>query len=194
MTLTHLSRTPQALALVAVLVTLASPAVALSASSSGKTAPDWFERYAAAHPFGDAAAAPDVFERYAANHATAVLNDVRSPDTRDVASGAQLRIADQRSPDTRDVASGTQLRIIDQRSPDTRDVASGAQLRIIDQRSPDTRDAAASEQPAELAQPSSFDWGDASIGASAAAIILSLIAGSMLLLTRLHRRQQVQTT
>ena len=156
MTLTHLSRTPQALALVAVLVTLASPAVALSASSSGKTAPDWFERYAAPHPFGDAAAAPDVFERYAANHATAVLNDVRSPDTRDVASGAQLR--------------------------------------IIDQRSPDTRDAAASEQPAELAQPSSFDWGDASIGASAAAIILSLIAGSMLLLTRLHRRQQVQTT
>ena len=156
LTLTYLSRTPQALALVAVLVTLASPAVALSGSSSGKTAPDWFERYAAAHPFGDAAAAPDVFERYAANHATAVLNDVRSPDTRDVASGAQLR--------------------------------------IIDQRSPDTRDAAASEQPAELAQPSSFDWGDASIGASAAAIILSLIAVSMLLLTRLHRRQQVQTT
>jgi hypothetical protein len=156
MTLTYLSKTPQALALVAVLVTLATPAVALSGSSSGKTAPDWFERYAAAHPFGDAAAAPDVFERFAANHATAVLNDVRSPDTRDVASGAQLRIADQRSPDT--------------------------------------RDAAAAEQPAELAQPSSFDWGDASVGASAAAIILSLIAGSMFLLTRLHRRQQVQTT
>ena len=175
MTLTYLSKTPQALGLVAVLVTLATPAVALSGSSSGKTAPDWFERYAAAHPFGDAAAAPDVFERFAANHATAVLNDVRSPDTRDVASGAQLRIADQRSPDTRDVASG-------------------AQLRNIDQRSPDTRDAAAAEQPAELAQPSSFDWGDASIGASAAAIILSLIAGSMLLLTRLHRRQQAQTT
>ena len=155
MTLTYLSKTPQALALVAVLATLATPAVALS-GSTGKPAPDGFERYAAAHPFGDAAAAPDVFERFAANHATAVLNDVRSPDTRDVASGAQLRIADQRSPDT--------------------------------------RDAAAAEQPAELAQPSSFDWGDASVGASAAAIILSLIAGSMFLLTRLHRRQQVQTT
>ena len=54
MTLTYLSKTPQALALVAVLATLATPAVALS-GSTGKPAPDGFERYAAAHPFGNAA-------------------------------------------------------------------------------------------------------------------------------------------
>jgi hypothetical protein len=74
---THLSTPLQALVLATALATLTAPALALGGSSSGKAAPDWFERYAAAHPFGngvvDSAQAPDVFERYAATHATAVL-------------------------------------------------------------------------------------------------------------------------
>ncbi len=98
--------------LAAVIAALAAPAVALGGSSSGKAAPDWFERYAAAHPFGngvvDSAPAPDVFERYAATHATAVLADGRSPDTRDVAKAAQLQVVDRRSPDTLAAADAAQ--------------------------------------------------------------------------------------
>ena len=73
---------------------------------------DWFERYAAAHPFGHGLAgstpAPDVFERYAATHATTVLTDGRSPDTRDAAEAAQLRLAGGPSQKTLIAASGSQ--------------------------------------------------------------------------------------
>ena len=68
---THLSRPLQALLLTAALATLAAPAVR-SAARAPSSAPDWFERYVAAHPFGngvvDSAQTPDFFERYVATH------------------------------------------------------------------------------------------------------------------------------
>jgi hypothetical protein len=42
-----------------------------AADAQSTSAPDWFERYAAAHPYGrnpNRPAGPDVFERYAAAH------------------------------------------------------------------------------------------------------------------------------
>ena len=56
MTTSYLSRALQALALAVALAILAAPAAALAGSDSGTRAPDWFERYAAAHPFGDGVA------------------------------------------------------------------------------------------------------------------------------------------
>ena len=78
MTLTHPIRFAQALLLAAIVAALAAPAV-LGGSNAGQPAPDWIERYAAAHPFGSGAQAvlgssdsgkpaPDWFERYAAAH------------------------------------------------------------------------------------------------------------------------------
>ena len=76
MTLTHPIRFAQALLLAAIVAALAAPAV-LGGSTSGTSAPDWLERYAAAHPFGQgvggSAPALDVFERYAAARGVTVL-------------------------------------------------------------------------------------------------------------------------
>jgi len=160
MTTSYLSRALQALALAVALAILAAPAAALAGSDSGTRAPDWFERYAAAHPFGDGVAdftqAPDVFERYAASHATALLTDGRSPDTREAAN----------------------VRRVD----------------VVDRRLPDTVDALYPAQPVQRGRSGSFDWGDAGIGAIAAAMILAFVGGSMMLLTRFHRRERVQAT
>jgi hypothetical protein len=80
MTSTHHIRLPWALALAAIVLALVVPATALGGSSSG-SAPDVFDRYAAAHPFGhgilEATPPPDVFERYAAVHTPTVLTDGR---------------------------------------------------------------------------------------------------------------------
>ena len=54
MTLTHIIRFAQVLAIAAVLAALAAPALALGNSNTGKPATDWFERYVAAHPYGQA--------------------------------------------------------------------------------------------------------------------------------------------
>ena len=85
MTLTHIIRFAQVLALAAVLAALAAPALALGNANTGKPATDWFERYVAAHPYGqgvvDSTPAPDWFERYAASHAPTAHADGRSPDT-----------------------------------------------------------------------------------------------------------------
>src|SRR4051812_49545250 len=88
-TLTRLTRT---MLLVAIAAELAAPTVALANSNGSLPAPDWFERYAAAHPFGPGVAEstpPDAFERYAANH-TVVLTNGRSADTRVAAADHQL--------------------------------------------------------------------------------------------------------
>ena len=98
MTLTHLIRFTQTLVLAAVVAALAAPAMALGGSNPSKPATDWFERYAAAHPYGQgtlAAAQPQ-------------LTDGRSPDTLDAASTAQFQVADGRSPDTLDAAQAIQ--------------------------------------------------------------------------------------
>ena len=81
---------------------------------------------------------------------------------------------------------------LDGRSPDTRDAADAAQLQVADGRSPDTRDAAQAVQPIELLTPAGFDWRDAGIGAATTAAMFTLLAGSILLLTR--KRNRVQTT
>ena len=60
--------------------------------------PDAFERYAAAHPYGqgviDTSQAPDVFERYVKSHGSTstVVLDGRSPDTRDAAYNTQFQV------------------------------------------------------------------------------------------------------
>ena len=86
------------LALAAVVVILAGPATALGNSSPTKAPADWFERYAAAHPFGhgtpDEGNVPDWLERFAAAHpygagagfVASTVVDGRSPDTRDAAA------------------------------------------------------------------------------------------------------------
>jgi hypothetical protein len=62
---THPIRFAQMLVCAAIAVALALPAVAHGGG-------DWFERYAAAHPYGvgapGATATPDTFERYATAH------------------------------------------------------------------------------------------------------------------------------
>ncbi len=86
----------------AVACALAAPAAAAGPGGSGAPAPDWFERYALAHPYGQDA-----------------VTDGRSPDTRDAAldrtrargtgsvSSVPLR-PDGRSPDTLDAAATVQ--------------------------------------------------------------------------------------
>ena len=117
MTLTHLIRFTQTLVLAAVVAALAAPAVALGGSNPSKPATDWFERYAAAHPYGQgtlAAAQPQ-------------LTDGRSPDTLDAASTAQFQVADGRSPDTLDAAQAIQpIELVQPGSFDWGDAGVGA--------------------------------------------------------------------
>jgi hypothetical protein len=153
MATTHLIRLAQALVLAAIIAAFAVP-TALGGTSSGTVAPDVFERYAAAHPFGhgvfDAAQAPDVFERYAATHGPIVLTDGRSPDTRDAAEAARLELAAGGSPAS-DVferyaaAHPFGHGVLDATTaPDVfeRYAATHEPAVLIDGRSPDTRDAA----------------------------------------------------
>jgi len=160
-----------------------------------RAVPDAFERYAAAHPYGqgviDTSQAPDVFERYVKSHGStsAVVLDGRSPDTRDAAYNTQFQVIDGRSPDTLDAADTAQLQITDGRSPDTLDAAQNAQLQVLDGRSPDTRDAAETIQPVEIVTSGSFDWSDAGIGAATGAGLILLMGASMLLLVRRHNVQ-----
>ena len=151
-------RFTQALVLAVIVFALAVPAVALGSSNQSTSSRDWFERYAAAHPFGHgivgSTPAPDVFERYAATHATTVLTDGRSPDTRDAAAAAQARLAggpSQQTSSSRDWFEryaaahpfGHGL-VGSTPAPDVfeRYAATHATTVLTDGRSPDTRDAA----------------------------------------------------
>jgi len=165
MTPNHLIRFTQALVLAALVAVLVSPAAALGGSNTGKPAPDWFERYAAAHPYGQG-----------------------------ILDSTQALTIDGRSPDTLDATAAAQLQVADGRSPDTLDAGSVSQLQVADGRSPDTLDAAQATQPIEIVQPGGFAWGDAGIGAIGAALMIALIGGAMLVLARFHRRQRVQAT
>jgi hypothetical protein len=188
MTPLNLSKLTQALVLAAIAAALAAPTLALGGSTPAKPAPDVFERYAAAHPYGAgtpwATQAPDVFERYAAAH----------PYGAGVLGSTQALTVDGRSPDTLDAAQATQLQTIDGRSPDTLEAAAATQLQVADGRSPDTLEAASAPQPIEIVQPGGFDWADAGIGAIVATLITLLIAGTMLLLARFNRRQRIRAT
>jgi hypothetical protein len=123
--------------------------------------PDAFERYVAAHPYGqgviDTSQAPDAFERYVKSHGSTstVVLDGRSPDTRDAAQGrldaqGTLQTAKPVAARNTSGAYNTQFQVFDGRSPDTLDAADTAQLQISDGRSPDTLDAAQNAQNAQL--------------------------------------------
>ncbi len=159
MTTTTIIRLVQATAVAAA---LAAPAAAAGAGGSGAPAPDWFERYALAHPYGQDAVA-----------------DGRSPDTRDAALAASSGSFGQGFVERNDRAHFR----------GTGSVSSTPLVR--DGRSPDTLDAAATAQPVELVRPTGFDWGDAGIGAALGAGALGLLGGgAALALTR--RRQRVR--
>jgi hypothetical protein len=168
MTMSSLIRFVQALVLTAAVAALATPAVALAGSSGSKSAPDLFERYAAAHTYGKG-----VLDQHAR-----VLIDGRSPDTLDAAHSLQTRVTDGRSPDTLDAAYDAQQR----------------SLVPIDGRSPDTLDAGQSPQPVLSALASGFDWGDAGVGAGFATAVLALLSATGALWMRRRPRHQMQTT
>ena len=196
----------RAIVLATLVAALALPAVAFA--SSATKAPDWFERYAAAHPYGqssvngldgrsadtlDAVAiassgtsAPDVLERYAAAHP--------------YGDGLVQSIVDGRSADTIDAATNAQVASLipsDGRSADTLDAVDEAQqtaLTPTDGRSPDKLEAAAAPQPVVLRQARGFDWGDAGVGAGFTGGVLVLAAAVLMLRLRHHARQRMQTT
>src|SRR5262249_3266559 len=200
----HLIRLTQA-AMLAAVVAVFVPNLAQGKSIT-RPIPDAFERYAAAHPYGqgviDTSQAPDVFDRYVKSHSqgSTVVLDGRSPDTRDAAYTAQLQVIDGRSPDTMDAAQNaqsTQLQVLDGRSPDTLDAAQNGQngqLQVLDGRSPDTLDAAQTVQPIEFTSSSGFSWSDAGIGAASGARLILLLGVSMFLVLWTHRRHDVQAT
>ncbi len=180
MTLTNHIRLGRAAMLAAIIAVFVGPNPAFGKAMPGPV-PDAFERYVAAHPYGqgviDTSQAPDAFERYVRSHSST--------------SAAPL---DGRSSDTRDAADTAQLQITDGRSPDTLDAARNAQLEVLDGRSPDTRDAARTIQPVEIVTFGRFDWSDAGIGAAGGAGLILLLGMSMLLLRRMVRRHNIQAT
>lgn len=205
MTLTNLSSSLRALLLVAALAVLAAPALARGGSGSSVPAPDWFERYAAAHPFGngaiDTTQAPDVLERYAAAHpfGSGALDTAEAPDVMERYAAAHpfgRGVIDvTQAPDAfeRYAARSATAVLVDGRSPDTRDAAKATQLQVVDPRSPDARDAASKADIPTAVQSTGFkstgfNWGDAGIGAIATALVFLLLVGSTMLLTR-HRRR-----
>ena len=196
MTSTHLIRFTQTLVLAAVVAAVAAPTVALAGSNPGKPAPDWFERYVAAHPYGhgvlDQTQAPDWFERYAASHGPAVPTDGRSPDTLDAAQATRLRLADGRSPDTLDAAGFAQTQVAPSQPSPVERIIWQEDGRRSDQR---LGIGSSQQQPQTVRVVASggFDWRDAGIGAGLATALIALLASSLLAF-RVHRRHRIQTT
>lgn len=91
-------RLAQTVLLAAALTALVAPTIG-HASNSSVPAADVFERYAAAHPYGQ-----DTPK--AATSTASTLIGGRSPDTGDAADAARLKLGDQRSPDTIEIAQG----------------------------------------------------------------------------------------
>ena len=186
MTHVHLSKVLQALTIAAALAALTATTVALAGTTraSKNATPDWFQRYASAHPYGKSITSdnstPDWFERYASAHPYGKsITSINS-----TLAHTPTALTDLRSPDTRNVADTKQPTPADKRSPDT-----------IDATNSRTALAATIIPPTNIGQQSNFDWRDASIGATAAILILGLLAALTLLLPlRPHRRQPPQTT
>lgn len=120
--------------------------------------------------------------------------DLRSPDAKDAAREAGTvhgRSQDLRSPDSQDAAAHKGAYARDE---------SPAEL-MQDLRSPDARDAARDLPRVVVSPPlvkvrevpsSSFDWGDAGIGAAGVLGLFGIVAGSTLLLTARKRRRGFQ--
>lgn len=122
----------------------------------------------------------------------AAQQDLRSPDARDAAGQDGIYQPgeagqDLRSPDARDANEHRGLYQVQPRpQPGPQDL-----------RSPDARDAARNLPPVQIPAPTvevrepsgGFDWGDAGIGAAGMLALLSLTAGSALLVSARRRRR-----
>jgi hypothetical protein len=171
----HLIRFAQALVVSALLALFVVPALALGAT--GAPAADSFERYAAAHPFGNGTPAPalDAIERYAAAHPFGVGTPAApAPDAfeRYVGSHQTVPLTDGRSPDTRDAAEAARLQSTDLRSPDTRDLA---EVRRAALQSQTVAVADPAQRLGEVVESGGFAWRDAAVGAGAALGLILLI-------------------
>ena len=205
-----------------VLGSVVAVAAALAAGASGavtpSAAPDVFERYAAAHPYGSASG-PDVLERYAAAHpygvgASALGTDRMVDDSfRDptpIATPAGERIVDDYFRDAPTVLTAPDVferyaaahpygvgaaalgtdRIVDDSFRDPTPITTPARERIVDDY---FRDA-----PTIVASPTTgngLDWQDFGIGAGAMLGLTLLVTGLGLgaLLLR-HRGGKLETS
>jgi hypothetical protein len=176
-------------------------AVALAAGASGavtpSAAPDVFERYAAAHPYGSASG-PDVLERYAAAHpygvGTSTVGTDRIVDDwfRDpavVATPARRGIGDFPTI----APAGLQVgdRIVDDYFRDPTPIATPAGDRIVDDYFRDAPTIVTSAPSGDA-----LDWGDFGIGAGAMLGLTLLVAGLGLgaVAMRHHRSGRLETS
>jgi hypothetical protein len=115
----------------------------------------------------------------------AAAQDLRSPDARE--SARAVTTIDLRSPDARDAARASDVAnsavIRDARSPDARDTSGMSTFR------PGTVTTTASAGPA-----TSFDWGDAGIGAAAMFGLVAVAAGTLLVLSGRRREGRLPRT
>src|SRR5262245_61913903 len=150
-----------------VLGSVVAVAAALAAGASGavtpSTAPDVFERYAAAHPYGSTSL-PDVLERYAAAHPYGV-------GTLAPAQGTE-RIVDDWFRDPASVTAPVGDRIVDDSFRDPTPIATPAGDRIVDDYFRDAPTAVTSTPSGN-----GLDWGAFGIGAGAMLGLTLLVAG-----------------
>jgi hypothetical protein len=138
----------------------------------------------------------------AATAGNAMALDLRSPDARDAAKSTSS-VIDLRSPDARDAAKSTSS-VIDMRSPDGRDGARSSDLAQAaadsDLRSPDARDGTRVATYTPGVAPTthvvrgpttSFQWGDAGIGAAGMLGLIALCGGMLLVLGSRRRERRM---
>jgi hypothetical protein len=167
---THPIRLTQALVLAAIVAAFATPTAALGSTNPGKPTPDWFERYAAAHPYGEGVVgstqAPDWFERYAAAHpfGRGVVGSTQAPDWFERYAAAHPYgegvVGSSSTSDVfkRDAATYAPTVLTNGRSPDTiGDATDAARRQATAGRSPDTIGDAADAARRQLADKRSPD-------------------------------------
>ena len=149
-----------------------------------KATPDVFERYAAAHPFGQELSA------------TSDLGVSRPPDVSDVAARASASTADvferyaAAHPYGQGLSGTTDTGIT--RPPDVQDVASSvgssSSSETIISRPPDVQDAAlAAQYSSTTGQSDSFSWNDWGVGIGTGMGVLLLLLGIGFAMSRQHR-------
>ena len=149
-----------------------------------KATPDAFERYAAAHPFGQELSA------------TSDLGVSRPPDVSDVAARASASTADvferyaAAHPYGQGLSGTTDTGIT--RPPDVQDVASSvgssSSSETIISRPPDVQDAAlVAQYSSTTSQSDSFSWNDWGVGIGTGMGVLLLLLGIGFVMSRQHR-------
>jgi hypothetical protein len=204
-----------------VAVAAASAAVASGSPNNvaGVTAPDVFERYAAAHPYGSASS-PDVLERYAAAHPYGVgasalgtdrIVDDSFRDPTPIVTPAGDRIVDDSFRDPTTVGTAPDVferyaaahpygvgasalgtdRIVDDSFRDPTPIVTPAGDRIVDDYFRDAPTLVTSAPSRDA-----LDWGDFGIGAGAMLGLTLLVAGLGLgaIAMRHHRGGRLETS